>query len=232
MYWYRENYGEEGGVDFNLDRRGEGMWWGSFINGASDDHEGKPACDEPWFRVPFGEAPPPMPGVPTPEVLAGLAHQFTRVPDTEIALNPEDAEHQVVNLPTWIRTEGASTEPVSVTARVEGYDIWATTTAEPARLTVDPGTRDAVTHPVSGECVIARDGTIGEPYRRGRAEETPPCGVTYLRATHATGPYRLVATLAWEVSWVGSGGSGGDLPDGSVSAPRDIAVDEIQAVVR
>ncbi|WP_233870557.1 hypothetical protein [Streptomyces sp. ST2-7A] len=232
VYWYRENYGEEGGVNFNLDAEEEGMWWGSFINTASDDHEGKLACSEPWFWVPFGEAPPPLPGVPTPELLAGLAYEHTRVPDTEIALNPEDADHQIVNLPTWIWTEGSSTAPVSVTARVVGYDIWATTTAEPDRLTIDPGTRDAVTHPASGECGIAGDGTIGEPYRAGRAEEPPPCGVTYLRATHSGGPHQLLATLTWDVSWVGSGGAGGDLPDGSVSTPQDIEVEEIQAVVR
>jgi hypothetical protein len=33
------------------------------------------------------------------------------------------------------------------------------------------------------KCVIDDDGSIGEPYARGRAELTPPCGVRYLRSS-------------------------------------------------
>ncbi|WP_093838225.1 hypothetical protein [Streptomyces aidingensis] len=231
---FEEQYVDGEGVyeNYNLAGEGEGMWWGSFINENSDDYEAMLSCNEPRFWVEFGDAPPPVPGVVTPGVLAELAYEHTRVPDTETALNPDENEDQVVGLATWIWTEGAATAPVSVTARVEGYDIWATTTATPSGLTIGPGTENAILHPSDGECAVSADGRAGEPYAPGRAGETPPCGVTYLRATHGRDPYQLSATLNWSIAWTGSGGTGGDLPDGSVEGNEEVTVAEIQAIVR
>ncbi|RMI41142.1 hypothetical protein [Streptomyces triticirhizae] len=228
---HEEAYGEDSEYnDHNLDREGEGMWWTSVINTASNDHEGQLACDEPTFWVDFGDAPPDIPGVPTPELLAELAYANTRVPETAIETNPE-AEH-TVNLPTWIWLDAADYQPVEVTAQVEGYDIWATTRAEPSALTIRPGTEDASLHPSSGTCPTGDGGAIGTPFPGGAPEQAPPCGVTYLRATHATGPYQLSAGLTWSVAWQGSGGTGGDLPDGTYTTAQDVEVQEIQTIVR
>ncbi len=229
---HEERYGPDSEYeDHNLDKEGEGMWWRSVINEESTDYDAALSCDEPTFWVDFDDTPPDLPGVPTPDVLAELAYERITVPDTEVELNP-GATEQVVNLPTWVWLDGARFEPVEVTARIDGYDVWATTRAEPVSLTLDPGTEDAELHPSSGECAINDDGTIGEPYTDGRSDETPPCGITYLRGTHATGAYDLTASLTWEVSWEGSGGSGGDLPDGVFETTHEITVDEVQAIVR
>ncbi|MEH0416876.1 hypothetical protein [Streptomyces sp. B21-083] len=45
-------------------------------------------------------------------------------------------------------------------------------------------------------------------------------------------PYELKALVTWAISWEGSGGAQGDLPDGAFEATRDMAVQEIQSVNR
>ncbi|MDU0372921.1 hypothetical protein ACFPAF_21195, partial [Hymenobacter endophyticus] len=74
-------------------------------------------------------------------------------------------------------------DDVQATAAIDvpGFNIQATTTATPVSLTLDPGTEDATTLPANGECPIV-DGKIGEPYAKGKAEETPPCGIIYRRS--------------------------------------------------
>lgn len=77
------------------------------------------------------------------------------------------------------------------------------------------------------------DGRIGEPYRRGRADEDSLCGVMYERATHGRGPFELTASLTWEVYWTGSQTDGrNQLPSGVFETTHEITVRESQAVVR
>ena len=42
------------------------------------------------------------------------------------------------------------------------------------------------------------------PSGTGDADKTPPCGITYLRAT-AGEPYQLKASATWQITWEGSG---------------------------
>ena len=65
----------------------------------------------------------------------------------------------------------------------------------------------------------------------GDAGKTPPCGITYLRASSGQ-PYELKASITWAISWEGSGGARGDLPDGTFETTQDMTVQEIQAVNR
>jgi hypothetical protein len=110
--------------------------------------------------------------------------------------------------------------------------VWAETTAKPVALHLEPGTEDAETLPASGDCEINDDGSIGSPYRKGDAGKTPPCGITYLRASSGE-PYQLKASVTWEISWEGSGGAGGgDLPNGTFASNQDMAVQEVQSVNR
>jgi enoyl reductase len=137
-----------------------------------------------------------------------------------------------VNLPTWAWLDAARFKPVSVTASVPLLDIQATTTAEPVSLKIEPGTDDSVTYPASGECQINTDGSIGEPYAKGKADETPPCGVKYLRSS-GDGSYKLQATITWKIHWTGTGVQGEQLlPEGTFGADQDVVVQEIQAVNR
>ncbi|MFJ7770937.1 hypothetical protein ACIQ1J_21595 [Streptomyces sp. NPDC097107] len=212
---------------FNKDKTGKGYWWASYVNKSYPP--GWDSCDGDYFWVDANDAPPAdVENAVTPEVLAELAYAEIRVPGTEVTLAP--AEATKVNLPTWAWLDGAEFKPVSVTASVEAIGIEATATAEPVSLKIEPGTEDAKTHPASGVCEI-NNGRIGEAYAKGKAEETPPCGVTYLRSS-GDGSYPLQATVTWQIHWTGSGGAGGDLPDGTFGATQNVVVQEIQAVNR
>lgn len=215
-------------TDFNLDKADQGYWWDSYVNKSFPP--GWDACDKPYFWVDKG-APPPadVPEAITPEILAKLAYAEIRVPTTQVTLKPDGASK--VNLPTWAWLDKADFHPVSVTASVPVLNISATTTATPVSLKLEPGTSDATLFPASGECPINADGSIGAPYQAGNADQTPPCGVTYLRATSAT-PYNLKATITWKIHWTGTGTAGGDLPDGTFGHDQQVTVQEIQSVNR
>ncbi|AYL39638.1 hypothetical protein CNQ36_22800 [Streptomyces fungicidicus] len=212
---------------FNKDKSGEGFWWGSYVNKSYPP--GWDACTEDYFWVDTGDAPPAdIENAITPEILAGLAYAEIRVPGTEVTLAP--TETTKVNLPTWAWLDGAEFKPVSVTASVPDIAISATATAEPVSLEIKPGTPDAQTYPASGVCGI--DGRrIGEPYQKGDADRTPPCGVKYLRSS-GDGAFPLQATVTWKIHWTGTGGAEGNLPDGEFGATQDVVVQEIQAINR
>ncbi|MCW8377667.1 hypothetical protein NA749_012585 [Streptomyces justiciae] len=212
---------------FNKDKTGKGYWWDSYVDKSYPP--GWDSCDKGPFWVDTGDAPPAeYENAVTPEVLAELAYNEIRVPGTKVTLAP--AEATKVNLPTWAWLDGADFKPVSVTASVPVLNIEATATAEPVSLKIEPGTADAVTYPASGVCEI-NNGRIGEPYAKGKADQTPPCGVKYLRSS-GDATYPLRATVTWKIQWTGTGGAGGDLPDGNFGATQNVVVQEIQAVNR
>jgi hypothetical protein len=183
-------------------------------------------CTRLMFWVEAGKIPD-VPNAPTPQTLADYAYGKVKVPSTEIELKP--AAKSTVNLPTWVWLDKGTFQEVKVRAELPGTGLWAETTAKPVALHLDPGTQDAETFPASGDCEINDDGSIGTPYKTGDADKTPPCGIRYLRATDGT-PYRLSASVTWQITWTGSDGSGGDLPDGTFQTTQDMNVQEIQSV--
>lgn len=215
--------------DFNKDKAGKGYWWDSYVTKGREGDPGALDCTKPIFWVDTGDNPPAdVPQAVTPEILSQLAYNQIRVPSTKVTLAPADKTK--VNLPTWAWLDGAEFKPVSVTASVPVLGISATTTATPYSLKIDPGTSDAVTYPASGVCGF-KNGSIGEAYAKGKAGETPPCGVKYLHSS-GTGSYPLKATITWKISWTGTGGTGGPLDDGTFGATQDVIVQEIQSVNR
>ncbi|GGT69283.1 hypothetical protein [Streptomyces coeruleorubidus] len=217
--------------DFNKDKSGEGYWWDAYVPESQVGAPGSLDCTKPIFWVDNGDPPPAdVPEAITPEILAQLAYAEIRVPSTTVELAPQQTTK--VNLPTWAWLDAAKFKPVSVTASVPLLDIQATTTAEPVSLKIEPGTADAVTYPASGECRINADGSIGEPYAKGKADQTPPCGVRYSRSS-GDGSYKLRATITWKIHWTGTGVQGQRLlPDGTFGADQDVVVQEIQSVNR
>ncbi|MFE9941366.1 hypothetical protein [Streptomyces hirsutus] len=216
-------------TDFNKDKADEGYWWDSYVTAGREGEPGALDCDKPIFWVDENNDPPAdIPQAVTPEILAQLAYAEIRVPSTEVDLAPEGTTK--VNLPTWAWLGAAQFKPVSVTASVPLLGIEATTTAEPVSVEIEPGTPDAETYPASGVCDI-QNGRIGEPYAKGKADGTPPCGVKYLRSS-GDDSYELTATVTWKIEWTGTGGAGGDLPDGDFGATQDVVVQEIQAINR
>ncbi|MEU6278724.1 hypothetical protein [Streptomyces sp. NPDC047028] len=207
----------------------KGRYWAAVQN-PDAPYEEQWACDKPPFWVPQGKKPPVKEAV-SPEILAGLAYQQIQVPGTRVSLAPAKASK--VNLPTWVWLDKGRFKPVSVTASlsVPGFSISATTTATPSGLTIEAGTDDADLLPSSGTCPANSDGSIGREYTAGSADETPPCGVTYLRSS-GDGTFDLRATATWKISWKGSDGTGGDLPDGQYGRNQAVKVREVQAVNR
>ncbi|MGC5039443.1 hypothetical protein ACPXCS_26845 [Streptomyces sp. DT190] len=227
---FRDEYKDGKYENYNLDKKDEGSWW---VAVRDEDRWTEPEaqlCDRQPFWVENGDAPP-VDNAVTPQVLAELAYNRIQLPTTEVTLAPEAATK--VNLPTWAWLDKARFKEVSVTAALDvgGLNIQATTTAKPVALKLDPGTEDAETYPASGECVINADGSIGEPYAKGKADETPPCGLKYLRSS-GNGTYKLQATITWDIAWTGTGGTGGDLPDGTFGSEQAVTVQEIQSVNR
>ncbi|MER5222144.1 hypothetical protein [Streptomyces flaveus] len=229
-YEFRQIYKDGEYKNYNLDKQDEGMWWGAVENPNAPILE-RTACNSTLpFWAENGETPDIETAI-TPEVLAGLAYGQIKVPGTEVTLAPEGTTK--VNLRTWAWLDKGEFKPVSVTASLNtpGLNIQATTTAKPVSLKLEPGTADAETYPASGECAINDDGSIGEPYAKGKADQTPPCGLKYLRSS-GDGTYKLQATITWDITWVGTGGAGGDLPDGTFGNDQEITVQEIQSINR
>ena len=232
---YEDDYGwtdNPGYKDYNVDKDGEGMFWAGVENPNEPDVLKRTSCTDLPFWVDNGEAPPPQyEEAISPEILAGLAYQHMQLPDTKVTLAP--AANTKVNLPTWAWLNKAVFDEVQATAALNapGFNIQATTTAKPVSLKLEPGTEDAETYPASGECVINADGSIGEPYAQGKSGQTPPCGLKYLRSS-GDGTYNLRATITWDIAWTGTGGTGGDLPNGTFGSEQAITVQEIQAVNR
>jgi hypothetical protein len=232
---YEDEYGwtdTPGYKDYNVENDGKGMFWAAVENPDEPDLLKRSSCNDLPFWVENGEAPPPQyEQAITPQILAALAYQHMELPDTEVTLAPEAVTK--VNLPTWAWLDKAVFDEVQATAAINapGFNLQATTTAKPVALKLQPGTEDAETYPASGECVISADGSIGEPYAKGKADETPPCGLKYLRSS-GNGTFNLQATITWEITWTGTGGAGGDLPNGTFGNDQAITVQEIQAVNR
>ncbi|MBB5123977.1 hypothetical protein [Streptomyces griseoloalbus] len=226
----REKYKDGEYENYNLEKKDEGNWW---VAVRDEDRWMEPAaqvCDKQPFWVENGDAPDVENAV-TPQVLAELAYNRVQLPTTEVTLAP--AQTTKVNLPTWAWLDRARFRRVSVTASLEagGVNVQATTTARPVSLKLEPGTADAETYPASGECAINDDGSIGEPYAKGKADRTPPCGLKYLRSS-GDGTFELQATVTWDITWTGTGGAGGDLPDGTFGNDQAVTVQEIQAINR
>jgi len=215
--------------NWNLDKTGQGYWWTPVVN---PDYKG--IVDEGCFSdLGFWADTKHLPTQPdalSPHILSALAYAQLRVPTPSVNLSPSGK--QTVNLNTWAWLDKTTIKPVSVTASVPTLGISATTTATPVDLHIDPGTPDATVYPASGNCPINPDGSIGTPYTSADGNNTPPCGLTYLHATTGRSPYPFKATLTWKISWTGSGGTGGNLPNGTFGAITPVTVQEIQTVVR
>ncbi|WP_435615047.1 hypothetical protein [Streptomyces coelicoflavus] len=184
---YEDGFGWEdrpGYEDYDVAKDGEGMFWAGVENLNEPDILKRSSCTELPFWVDNGEAPPPRyERAITPEMLAALSYQHMELAGTEVTLAP--AETTKVDLPTWAWLDKTDFHEVRATAsiNVPGFALTATTTAKPVSLKLEPGTPDAETYLASGECTFDDDGSIGDPYTKGKADQTPPCGIRYLRSS-------------------------------------------------
>ncbi|MFK0155285.1 hypothetical protein ACIQVK_24810 [Streptomyces sp. NPDC090493] len=216
----------DGYKNYNLGQ--DGYFWRGVVNKNRENDPASYDCERTLFWQDAGTLPKDT-HAPTPDVLAGYAYDKINVPTTRIELKPTGKS--TVNLPTWVWLDKATFKEVTVRAELQNAGVWAETTAKPVALHLEPGTADAETYPASGDCRINDDGSIGAPYVQGDAGKTPPCGVIYHHASNGR-PYQLKASITWQISWEGSGGAKGDLPDGVFETTQDLTVQEIQSVNR
>ncbi|MFD9071569.1 hypothetical protein [Streptomyces lasiicapitis] len=215
--------------NYNLDKQGKGMFWAAVKNPHRKDDPEANACNKQPFWVDEG-APPKEPLAVSPRVLAEYAYDELAIPGTEVNLAPEGETK--VNLPTWSWLDKSKFKKLSATATLPGTGLSATTTAEPQSLKIDPGTKDAETYPAGGVCEIGKDGSIGEPWAKGKSKKTPPCGVKYLRSS-GDGSYNLKATITWKITWTSTTDGGPhSLPTGEYGADQNVVVKEIQSINR
>ncbi|WP_344570734.1 hypothetical protein [Streptomyces axinellae] len=214
--------------NYNMAKQGKGMFWEGVRNPEKVDDPKSDDCTQQAIWVDKGDTPD-VPNPVSPKVLAESVYDSLPIPDTDVSLNPEG--RQTVNLKTWAWLDKAKFKPVKVGVSLPGTGLWAETTAEPYALTLEPGTDQAETFPAGAKCVV-EDGRIGAPYTKGKAKQTPPCGLTYLKATPGGQSYELKATLIWKVSWKGTGGAGAELPQGEYGEGRSVRVREVQSIVR
>ncbi len=169
---------------------------------------------------------PPAGMPPSPAQLAQrAAASFTFAKPSGHRSPPEDLRYQgypfsYVNLWLFYWTNPGTWKTLTATARAGG--VWATATATPSSLTFDPGDGSAgVSCPGPGRRWMDVDGN-NPPSGGG-------CGYQYKRVTSS--PITSTQTIKWRITWRGSGGTSGTLPDRSTSTSGQLQVMQIQTVV-
>jgi hypothetical protein len=120
-------------------------------------------------------------------------------------------------------------EPQSVTAWVPGPDreVWATTTARPTGLVIDPGDGTLGTGPV------VCDGP-GEPWLPEHSDDwVSECTYTYRHSSVLADDgkaFRARMTIEWDVTWTSSTGAGGALTPLSSTSVTPIEVRDTTAL--
>lgn len=176
--------------------------------------------------------PPGSSNVPAPVVLAGTlarsAANSLALPAPQVAHSPSG--QGLVGLPTWFWIDPSRWRVLR--QRTSAGPVWAEVTATPQSTTWEPG---------DGSAVLICPGS-GTAYDRAQPEasQTSTCSHTYTRSS-ADQPqqgsngsdraFSVRVTVTWQVSWRGSGGSGGVLPVLSRSSSFSLPVAQRQTVV-
>jgi hypothetical protein len=139
----------------------------------------------------------------TPQQLLVRALRELRLPYLGPRTAPPRGHDGLVGLPEWYWIPASDWGPLSVTVRAGS--VWATATAVPVELTLNPGGGlDPVT--------CAGPGTAYDP-AKSAADQHTGCSYVYEQpsAGQPGNAYRASLTVSWKVSWTGSGGAGGIL---------------------
>ncbi len=192
-------------------------------------------CSDGSFTVVWIPADAGSPNAPrvSPGELAVQAANYLPLPAPAVHHNPDQTEGRpqtVVGVPTWLWVAEGSFSTLRQTTSAGG--VSATVTARPVSTIWTTGSEDAAGLVCSGP---------GVPYDPSREPEgqSTYCSTMYSRSSAAqpqTGPlpndryFTGTATTVWRVSWTGSGGTQGTLPDLRRTSTFRLAVAEIQAV--
>jgi len=163
----------------------------------------------------------PAPALPTPGVLAQFAVRYLVLPSPVIRSSPAPGDLQLTRLPVWLWVSQAIWAPRSRTASVPGESV--TATATPVTATWRTG---------DGATVTCRGPGIPYSSRYAPSSRSPDCGHTYTSSSAGQpgGAYHVTVTITWDITWVGTGGTGGVLPPLNTVAAATFRVAESQAV--
>lgn len=159
----------------------------------------------------------------TPEQLAQQAIATLKLPDPTVERSPsprnsdQGVPYTWVHLWTWFWTDPAVWQPISKTASVGA--VWATVTVRPTQLVYTAGDGGSAACAGPGRAWTTADGNA--------APSGGGCGYQY---QHVSGPVTATVSIRWAVSWVGSGGTGGVLPQMTTTAASRLQVEQIQTV--
>lgn len=187
-----------------------------------------------WCSTSFGLAPVSRlvwlatpPTGPTPEELARRAFNSLTIPRPLMRRSPIESNadggvsYTWVNLWTWVWTEPQTWSPLS--ARAAAGAVWAEVVVTPTRLTFVPG---------DGGAGVVCPGP-GRPWREADGNAAPTAGGCGYRYKHvAATPVTATLSIEWQVTWRGSGGTGGTLPAMTTQASSSFAVQQVQVVTR
>jgi hypothetical protein len=177
-----------------------------------------------WEWLADGATTPVVVRWPSPAELAVQALRSMSLPTPVVEYNPRHRpghpDGTVVGVDTWWWVDGPAVAPKSVSASAGPNS--ATVSARPVSVTFDPGD--------GGTPVVCPDG--GTAYDPADPDAVSSCVYRYLRSSaRASGQtFRVTATVTWGASWRGSDGTGGDLPQETVTGSVPVRVDELQAV--
>lgn len=191
----------------------------------SGEHKGSepdPTCGL-WRAGIQGCTPIPLPKVSkpsvTPDQLAAEAWQQLRLPVPHVRTAPPRGSNGLVGLAEWFWVTNWS----SHSSHVQAGGVWATVTARPNGLNVDPGFGPPI--------ACAGPGTAFDHTRPADVQRSD-CSFTYERSSAglAGSAYQVTVTVTWGGTWIGSGATGGSLPALARSTTFPLRVAEGQAV--
>lgn len=175
--------------------------------------------------VPIGNAPAAA-GVPTvtPAQLAQEARDQLVLTHPTVHRSPtetnrfEGSPFTWVNLWTWFWTDPADYRETSKTLTVG--PVSATVRAKPVALMIHPGNGSAPTRCIGPS----------RAWTEADGDAAPPggCGTRYTQVTE--GPVTSRLAIVWEVTWTGSGGTGGTLPSMQTVTASPVRVLQAQVV--
>ena len=151
----------------------------------------------------------------TSEQLLIQALKELQLPALSPATAPPRRADGLVGLPEWFWIAAASWHTLIVT--VNAGPVWATVTATPTELSVNPGTG-------ASPVICAGPGTAYDPASPAGAQRTD-CSFLYTRPSDGLpgDVYPASVSVVWQVAWTGSGGAGGVLAP-ALSVPVDVPI--------
>jgi hypothetical protein len=170
-------------------------------------------------------AAPPT-GQVNPAVLAQRAAKTLVLPQPSGHRSPSESQRYqgfpltYVNLWTFYWSDPGTWHSYTAKARAGG--VSATVTATPTKLTFDPGDGNpAVACPGPGRAWTSDDGNS--------APSGGACGYRYTEVSSS--PLTSTQSIVWAITWTGTGGTGGTLPDVTTTRSGQLNVLQIQSVV-